>query len=352
MRMPLYVWSVLAWSWVLVLVLPVFMAVLTMLELDRNGGTNFFDPAGGGNPVLYQHLFWFAAHPQIYALILPAIGIVSEIVPVFSRRPIVGYRAMVRATVVIAAFTLLRVGRAHVHGRPRHRVQRGVHGHGARAGRADRGEGLQLARDAARREHLVRHADAVGARLHLDHRVRRADRDLPRRLPGQLGRVRLAVRRRAPALHAARRRDVRHLRRPRLLVAEALRAHARRAARQGAVLARLHRLQRDVPAAVPARVDGDAAARLHVRFGRPLGGLQHGLDDRLVRDRAGPAGFRRERDQDAALRAGVRSTIRGWPTRSSGTQPHHRPNGTSTASHRSRAHGRCATCAQRLAARR
>jgi len=110
MRMPLYVWSVLAWSWVLVLVLPVFMAVLTMLELDRNGGTDFFDPAGGGNPVLYQHLFWFAAHPQIYALILPAIGIVSEIVPVFSRRPIAGYRAMVRATVVIAAFTFVAWG--------------------------------------------------------------------------------------------------------------------------------------------------------------------------------------------------------------------------------------------------
>src|SRR4029078_10287119 len=101
MRMPLYVWSVLAWSWVLVLVLPVFMAVLTMLELDRNGGTDFFDPAGRGQPglhppraglpALYQHLFWFAAHPQIYALILPAIGIVSEIVPVFSRRPIAGY---------------------------------------------------------------------------------------------------------------------------------------------------------------------------------------------------------------------------------------------------------------------
>jgi cytochrome c oxidase subunit 1 len=110
MRMPLYVWSVLAWSWVLVLVLPGFMAVLTMLELDRNGGTDFFDPAGGGNPVLYQHLFWFFAHPQIYALILPALGIVSEIVPVFSRRPILGYRAMVRATVAIAALTLVAWG--------------------------------------------------------------------------------------------------------------------------------------------------------------------------------------------------------------------------------------------------
>jgi cytochrome c oxidase subunit 1 len=110
MRMPLYVWSVLAWTWVLVLVLPVFMAVLTMLELDRNGGTDFFDPAGGGNPVLYQNLFWFAAHPQIYALILPALGIVSEIVPVFARRPIFGYRAMVRATAVIAVLALIAWG--------------------------------------------------------------------------------------------------------------------------------------------------------------------------------------------------------------------------------------------------
>ena len=86
------------------------MAVLSMLELDRNGGTDFFDPAGGGNPVLYQHLFWFFAHPEIYALILPVMGIVSEIVPVFSRKPIFGYRAMVRATAVIAAFTLLAWG--------------------------------------------------------------------------------------------------------------------------------------------------------------------------------------------------------------------------------------------------
>ena len=106
---------------------PGFMAVLTMLELDRNGGTDFFDPAGGGNPVLFQHLFWFFAHPQIYALILPAMGIVSEIVPVFARKPIFGYRAMVRATVVIAVFVVHRLGRAHVHGRHGDDLQRALH---------------------------------------------------------------------------------------------------------------------------------------------------------------------------------------------------------------------------------
>jgi cytochrome c oxidase subunit I len=110
MKMPLYVWSVFAYSWVLVLVLPGFMAVMSMLELDRNGHTDFFDPAGGGNPVLYQHLFWFFAHPQIYALILPALGIVSEIVQVFARRPILGYRAMVKATLAIAVLTLVAWG--------------------------------------------------------------------------------------------------------------------------------------------------------------------------------------------------------------------------------------------------
>ena len=110
MRMPLFAWSVLAYAWLLVLVLPVFAAVLTMLMLDRHGVTDFFDPAGGGSPVLYQHLFWFAAHPQVYALILPAMGIVSEIVPVFARKPIFGYRAVAYSTLAIAAFSLLAWG--------------------------------------------------------------------------------------------------------------------------------------------------------------------------------------------------------------------------------------------------
>jgi cytochrome c oxidase subunit 1 len=112
-RMPLFVWSVLAYAWLLVVALPVFGAVLTMLELDRRGDTSFFDPADGGSPVLYQQLFWFAGHPEVYVLILPAMGIVSEIVPVFARKPIFGYRAVVWATVGIAAFSVLAWG-AHL----------------------------------------------------------------------------------------------------------------------------------------------------------------------------------------------------------------------------------------------
>ena len=107
-QLPLYAWSVLAYSWVLVVALPGFAAVLTMLALDRGGTTHFFDPADGGDPLLYQHLFWFFAHPQIYALILPAIGIVSEVVPVFSRRGLTGHGTVVRALVAVAA--LLFVG--------------------------------------------------------------------------------------------------------------------------------------------------------------------------------------------------------------------------------------------------
>jgi cytochrome c oxidase subunit 1 len=110
MRMPLFVWSVLAYAWILALVLPAFAASLSMLELDREGVTHFFDPSDGGSAVLYQHLFWLGTHPAIYVAILPALGIVSEVIPVFSRKPIFGHRAVVWATLAIAAFTLLAWG--------------------------------------------------------------------------------------------------------------------------------------------------------------------------------------------------------------------------------------------------
>src|SRR5213076_2817605 len=107
MRLPLFAWSIEIYALLLVLVLPALSAGLTLLLLDRQAGTHFFKPDKGGSAVLWQHVFWFFGHPEVYIMVLPAMGMISEILPVFARKPIFGYTAIVLSTIFIGFYSML-----------------------------------------------------------------------------------------------------------------------------------------------------------------------------------------------------------------------------------------------------
>jgi len=105
-RLPLFVWMILVTSFLLIFVMPIITSAFAMLLLDRLLGATFFMPATGGSAILYQHFFWGFGHPEVYILILPAFGIISEVIPVFSRKPIYGYEFVAGSTVAIGLLSL------------------------------------------------------------------------------------------------------------------------------------------------------------------------------------------------------------------------------------------------------
>jgi cytochrome c oxidase subunit 1 len=107
MRLPLFVWSIYVYSILILIAVTELAGALTLLLLDRKAGTHFFLPSEGGSAVLYQHMFWFFGHPEVYIMVLPAFGILSEVIPVFSRKPIFGYKAIAFSTIGIAFFSML-----------------------------------------------------------------------------------------------------------------------------------------------------------------------------------------------------------------------------------------------------
>src|SRR5450432_3556950 len=107
MKMPLFVWTWLITAYLLIAVMPVLAGAVTMLLTDRHFGTSFFNAAGGGDPTMFLHIFWFFGHPEVYIMILPAFGIVSQILPAFARKPLFGYASMVYATASSASLSFI-----------------------------------------------------------------------------------------------------------------------------------------------------------------------------------------------------------------------------------------------------
>ena len=232
-RLPLFVWAIYATSIIMVLATPVLAISLLLVIAERWLGLPIFDPANGGDPILFQHLFWFYSHPAVYIMVLPAMGVVSEIIPCFARRRIFGYDFMVYAMIAIAGHRFLRVGPPHVRVRPVALCEPDLlvpflHHRGA-----FRDQGLQLDGLALPRPDQFRGTDALCARFRRIVHDRRPVGPVPRLDPGRRARHRHLFRGRAFPLHHGRRLGFGVLCRPAFLVAEDHRARCIRSPGRG-----------------------------------------------------------------------------------------------------------------------
>ena len=179
LRLPIFVWTIYATSFIFLLAVPVLAMALILVILERLLHIGIFDPALGGDPLLFQHLFWFYSHPAVYIMILPGMGIVSEVIPCFARKQLFGYTFVALSSFGIACLELPGLGAPHVRGR--HLAVRGpgLLDPELPGGGAVGDQGLQLDGHALQGLDLVRGADAVRPRLRRPVHGRRPDRPVP-----------------------------------------------------------------------------------------------------------------------------------------------------------------------------
>ncbi len=283
-RLPIMVWTMLVTSVLTMLATPVLASGLIMLFIDRNYGGHFFDPATGGNAVLWQNVFWFYSHPAVYIMVLPAMGIISEILPVFSRKPLFGYKAFVFATAGIGALGfsvwahhMFTTGAVYL---PFFSFMTFL---------IAIPTGVKMFNWIATlfRGQLIFSTPLLYALGFLTmFLIGGINGAFSAAVPVDFASPRHLLRRRPHPLRPVRRIRVRRLRRALLLVPQDVRPEAERGARQDPVRADVHRLQPDVlPDAQPG-ARRDAAADRQLRSGRRLDRAQPAGDHRVVHDRA------------------------------------------------------------------